>query len=79
MKERKKEAKTKKEKNRKVSLKSSSNNSVSPNNLSPTFCVAMLKNGSTIKLEEKAEDFLKTTKDADFAWINVQVDDLKGE
>ena len=82
MKERKKEAKTKKGKNRKVSLKSSLNSNASSNNsnnLSPTFCVAMLKNGSTIKLEGKAEDFLKTTKNADFAWINVQTDNLKEE
>src|SRR3989338_7194306 len=47
------------------------------NNVSPTFCVAMLKNGSTVKIEGKAEEFLQTIKDADFAWINVQVDDLK--
>ena len=37
----------------------------------------MLKNGSTIKLEGKIEEFLQTIKEADFAWINVQVDDLK--
>ena len=49
----------------------------STNNASPTFCVAMLKNGSTVKIEGKAEEFLQTIKDADFAWINVQVDDLK--
>ena len=47
------------------------------NNVSPTFCVAMLKNGSTVKIEGKPEEFLQTIKDADFAWINVQVDDLK--
>lgn len=47
------------------------------NNLSPTFCVAMLKNGGTVKIEGKVEDFLQTIKEADFAWINVQVDDLK--
>ena len=47
------------------------------NSTSPTFCVAMLKNGNTIKLEGKVEEFLQTIKDADFAWINVQVDDLK--
>ncbi len=49
----------------------------SNNNISPTFCVAMLKNGSTVKIEGKVEEFLQTIKDADFAWINVQVDDLK--
>src|SRR3989338_10372572 len=53
--------------------------SQSPNNISPTFCVAMLKNGSTVKIEGKAEEFLQTLKDADFAWINVQVEDLKEE
>ena len=47
------------------------------NNVSPTFCVAMLKNGSTVKIEGKVEEFLQTIKGADFAWINVQVDDLK--
>ena len=47
------------------------------NSISPTFCVAMLKNGSTIKLEGNAEEFLPTLKEADFAWINVQVNDLK--
>ncbi len=51
----------------------------SNNNVSPTFCVAMLKNGSTVKIEGKVEEFLQTIKDADFAWINVQVDDLKEE
>ncbi|MBI3027620.1 magnesium transporter CorA [Candidatus Woesearchaeota archaeon] len=51
----------------------------SANNANPTFCVAMLKNGSTIKIEGKVEEFLPTLKDADFAWINVQVDDLEGE
>ena len=54
------------------SLKKSSNN-----NSSPTFCVAMLKSGSTIKIEGKAEEFLQTIKDSDFAWINVQVDNLE--
>ena len=47
------------------------------NNISPTFCVAMLKNGTTVKIEGKVEEFSQTLKDADFAWINVQVDDLK--
>lgn len=37
----------------------------------------MLKNGSTIKLEGKVEEFLQTIKEADFAWINVQVDGLE--
>src|SRR3989338_11702385 len=45
--------------------------------ISPTFCVAMLKNGSTVKLEGKVEEFLQTLKEADFVWINVQVSDLK--
>jgi len=49
------------------------------NNVSPTFCVAMLKNGSTVKIEGKVEEFLQTIKEADFAWVNVQVDDLKEE
>ncbi len=49
------------------------------NSISPTFCVAMLKNGSTVKIEGKAEEFSQTIKDSDFAWINVQVDDLKEE
>ena len=47
------------------------------NDISPTFCVAMLKNGSTVKLEGKVEEFLQTLKEADFVWINVQVSDLK--
>lgn len=47
------------------------------NNVSPTFCVAMLKNGSTVKIEGKVDEFLPTLKDADFAWINTQVNDLK--
>ena len=47
------------------------------NGPSPTFCVAMLKNGSTVKIEGNAEEFLQTIKDADFAWINAQVNDLK--
>ena len=49
------------------------------NNISPTFCVAMLKNGSTIKTEGKVEEFLQTIKEADFVWINVQVDNLREE
>lgn len=53
-------------------LKASNNN-----NVSPTFCVAMLKNGSTVKIEGKAEEFLPTIKEADFSWINVQVDNLE--
>ena len=48
-------------------------------NSSPTFCVAMLKNGSTLKIEGNAEDFMATIKNADFAWINFQVGDLKEE
>ena len=51
----------------------------SNNNVTPTFCVAMLKNGSTVKIEGNVEEFLQTIKDADFAWINVQVGDLKEE
>ena len=47
------------------------------NSLSPTFCVAMLKNGNNVKIEGKAEEFLATIKECDFAWINVQVDDLQ--
>ena len=49
------------------------------NEISPTFCVAMLKNGSTVKLEGQLNDFLPTLKESDFAWINVQVQDLKEE
>ena len=49
------------------------------NEISPTFCVAMLKNGSTVKLEGKLEDFLPTIKEADFVWVNFQVEDLKEE
>src|SRR3989338_6537622 len=45
----------------------------------PTFCVAMLKNGTTVKLEGSVEEFIPTLKDADFAWINVQADDLKDD
>ena len=50
-----------------------------PVEISQTFCVVMLKNGSTVKLEGKLEEFLETLKDADFAWVNVKVDDLKEE
>ena len=49
------------------------------NELSTTFCVAMLKNGSTIKVEGKTEEFLQTIKDSDFAWVNVQVENLEEE
>ncbi len=49
------------------------------NNLSPTFCVAMLKAGGTVKIEGKPEDFLQTIKDSDFAWVNVRVDNLREE
>ena len=47
------------------------------NDISSTFCVAMLKSGSTVKVEGKVEEFLPTIKESDFAWINVQVDDLR--
>ena len=50
-----------------------------PNDASHTFCVAMLKNGSTVKIEGNVEEFLPTIKEADFAWINVQVNNLKEE
>jgi len=43
---------------------------------SPTFCVAMLKNGNTVRMGGKAEDFLETIRESDFAWINVQVQNL---
>src|SRR3989338_7030792 len=46
-------------------------------NASPTFCVAMLKNGSTVKIEGKVEEFLQTVKDADFCWINIRVLNLE--
>lgn len=46
-------------------------------NTSPTFCVAMLKNGSTVKIEGKVEEFLQTVKDADFCWINAQILNLE--
>ena len=49
----------------------------STNNISPTFCVAMLKNDSTIKIEGNIEKFLPTIKEADFSWVNVQVDNLE--
>ncbi|MBI2541498.1 magnesium transporter CorA [Candidatus Woesearchaeota archaeon] len=57
--------------------KSESPSSQQSNNVSPTFCVAMLKNGSTIKIEGTIEEFLPTLKDADFAWVNAQVTSLK--
>ena len=79
MKRHKKKAETKKEENRKSSLKPELNSNIGINNTSPTFCVAMLKNGSTIKLEGEVKDFLATTKNADFAWINAQVDNLEKE
>ncbi len=66
--------------NDKTEAKTEPSSNLSANNsASPTFCVAMLKNGSTVKIEGKAEEFLSTIKDADFSWINVQVDDLKEE
>ncbi|MBI2652060.1 hypothetical protein HYX00_01225 [Candidatus Woesearchaeota archaeon] len=74
MKQSDKETEAKKEIHTEQTLRQSVNNS-----LSPTFCVAMLKNGSTVKIEGKAEEFLQTIKEADFAWINVQVDELKEE
>jgi magnesium transporter len=43
----------------------------------PTFCVAMLKNGTTVKLEGNLEEFLPTIREADFSWVNIQVNDLK--
>jgi magnesium transporter len=43
------------------------------------FCVAMLKNGGTVKLEGKLEDFKETIEDSDFAWIDVKVDNFKEE
>ncbi|MBI2656372.1 magnesium transporter CorA [Candidatus Woesearchaeota archaeon] len=49
------------------------------NAISPTFCVAMLKNGSTVKIEGKAEEFLSTIKESDFAWVNVQVNNFEEE
>ncbi len=49
------------------------------NTISPTFCVAMLKNGSTVKIEGKAEEFLSTIKESDFAWVNVQVNNFEEE
>jgi len=64
---------TKTEKSAEMQKPSSNNSS------SPTFCVVMLKNGNTIKIEGKVDEFLQTIKDADFAWINAQVDDLKEE
>src|SRR3989344_4815451 len=50
-----------------------------PVEISQTFCVVMLKNGTTVKLEGKLEEFLETLKDADFSWVNVKVDNLKEE
>jgi len=56
------------------------NQSINDNNhLMPNFCVAMLKNGSAVKIEGKAEEFIQTINDADFAWVNVQVDNLNEE
>ncbi len=49
----------------------------SNNSISPTFCVAMLKNGSTVKIEGKVDEFLQTIRESDFSWINVQVDNLE--
>ncbi len=51
----------------------------SNNNLSPNFCIAMLKNGSTKKIEGNIEMFLPLIKEADFSWINLQVKNLKQE
>lgn len=49
------------------------------NNLRPTFCVAMLKNGSTIKIEGTPDDFLTTIQESEFAWVNVRVENLSEE
>ncbi|MBI2660439.1 magnesium transporter CorA [Candidatus Woesearchaeota archaeon] len=59
--------------------KSELSTNLQSNSVSPTFCVAMLRNGSTVKIEGNADEFLPTLKDADFAWINVQVSDLENE
>ncbi len=53
--------------------------SLANNNVSPTFCVAMLKNGSTVKIEGEVKEFLQTINDADFVWINAQVDSFEDE
>lgn len=47
--------------------------------MSHSFCVAMLKNGSTVRLEGEVSEFIQTAKDADFVWINAQVSDLKDD
>ena len=47
--------------------------------LSPTFCVAMMKNGTTSKIEGSVDQFVQMIKDADFTWVNVQVSDLESE
>ena len=51
----------------------------SANDTATTFCVAMLRNGNTIKVEGKVDEFLSTIKDADFSWVNVQVASLEGD
>ena len=48
-------------------------------NISPTFCVAMLKNGTTIRLEGKLESFMPAIKKSSLAWVNVQADNLEEE
>ncbi len=75
MKKPKKEAEGKKDQDIGSSLVLPANNG----NISPTFCVAMLKNGDTIRLEGKLESFLPAIKKAALAWVNVQVDSLKEE
>ncbi|MEK6942942.1 MAG: CorA family divalent cation transporter [Nanoarchaeota archaeon] len=43
----------------------------------PNFCVAMLKNGSTVKVEGTVEELIPTINDSDFCWVNIQVSNLK--
>jgi magnesium transporter len=57
----------------------SSQKSLDDSNIKPTFCVAMQKDGNTIKLEGTAEDFLKQIEDSEFVWVNVQVKNFKEE
>ena len=75
MKKSKKREEEKKELDMDVSLVPPANSE----NISPTFCVAMLKNGNTVRLEGKLESFLPTIKNSTLAWVNVQVDNLTEE
>ena len=46
---------------------------------SHTFCVAMLKNGNTVKVEGEIHEFLPTLNESDFGWVNIELKDFNEE